>query len=275
MMEKSNTNIINRLTSFLTLNYKSCLLYFICCVILCDFNILLAIISFIFGYFVCYLGHRCMHIDLLYFNIHSISHVYHHNNTSWFAYILNYVIEYLTIIDNIAIKYIGKQFGFNCFFINEWIILLLYFIYTTVHNINYGIFKVNDYHIFHHDDPFTNIGPDIFDFLCLSKNAKTIEHECIDHYIPNIIGAFCIVWVIKSIYLTKEKDYKNLFFIIFISLFSILHIFCIFACIYIFYNQINDIINDDWLQFIKDEDKDKVNLDLNRKLYKEKIEFRF
>lgn len=274
MMENLNIiNRINRITSFFIINYKSCLLYFICSFVLCDYNILLAIICFIFGYFVCYLGHRCMHIDLLYFNIHSISHVYHHNNTSWFAYILNYVIEYLTITDNIVIKYIFNQFGINCFFINEWITLFLYFIYTTVHNINYGIFKVNKYHFYHHDNASTNIGPDIFDFFCISKNSNTIDHECIDHYIPNIIGAFCIVWILKSIYLTKK--YNDLYFNIFISLFSLSQIFCIIVCIYIFYHQINDIIYNDWLQFIKNGVNENDAINENDVLYKEKIEFRF
>jgi hypothetical protein len=196
-----------------------------------------------------------MHIDIFYLNIHSISHLYHHNNTSLFAYCLNYIIEYLTIIDNIVIKFVYKQFGINCFFINEWIILFLYIIYTTVHNINYSIYKVNDYHTKHHDDSFTNIGPDIFDYLCLSKNQNTLPHECIDHYIPNIVGAFIIVYLIKNMF--EENILSHLFFISYF----ILHFISIIACIYIYYNQIDDIINNEWYN--------------NSIIHKEKIEFKF
>jgi len=238
--------------SFFKLNYKSCILYFICSFILCDYNFVMAIVCFLYGYFVCYLGHCIMHIDLFYLNIHSISHVYHHHNSSLFAYLLNYIIEYLTITNNIVIKYVVKQFGYNYLFINEWIILFLYLIYTTVHNINYSIFKVNDYHVKHHQDESSNIGPDIFDFLCGSKNKETFQHECIDHYIPNIIIAFIIVLSLKFIYFyccTNQEILCN----IFIFLFFVTNIIAVLSCIYIFIMQIDEKIN----------------------LNKEKIEFKF
>jgi hypothetical protein len=257
--------------SFYQLNYKTCLLYFICSFILCDYNFLLAIICFLYGYFVCYLGHRFMHIDLLYFNIHSISHNFHHIHSGIFANILNYIIEYLTIIDNIVIKYIYKQFGYNLIFINEWVILFLYFIYTTVHNINYSIFKVNDYHSKHHEDVYTNIGPDIFDYLCYSKNKDTCNHEYMDHYIPNIIGAFIIVWILKYMY--SNLTNKDIFPGIFTFLFFVLHAISIFACIYICYMQIDNIIKQDLDNFYSLLENNSNNISKN--IAKEKIEFKF
>ena len=255
--------------SFYQLNYKTCILYFICSFILCDYNILLSIICFLYGYFVCYLGHRFMHIDLLYFNIHSISHNFHHNNSGLFANILNYIIEYLTIIDNIVLKYIYIQFGYNLFFINEWVILFLYFVYTTVHNINYSIFKVNNYHTKHHDDIHTNIGPDIFDYLCNSKNNHTCNHEYMDHYIPNIIGAFIMVWILKYIY--NNLTNKDIIPSIFAILFFVFHAISIFACIYIFYIQIDNIISQDLHNFYSLlENKTFIN-----EKNKEKIDFKW
>jgi len=238
-------NKIDFLNFFIT-NYKSCILYFICSYILCDYNYLLAIICFLYGYFVCYIGHYIMHIDLFYFNIHSISHQYHHNNSSLFANFLNYIIEYLTITNNIVIKFIYQQFGYNFLFINEWIILFLYLIYTTVHNINYSIFKVNDYHVKHHQNELTNIGPDIFDFLCGSKHKKTLDHECIDHYIPNIIIAFIIVLILKYIYYFFNKE---ILCFIFTSLFFITYIIAIISCIYIFMEQIDEKVNKEKIEF--------------------------
>jgi len=252
-MDNKINNKMDELLSFFVLNYKSCLLYFICSFILCDYNCLMAIICFLYGYFVCYIGHYIMHIDLFYFNVHSISHVYHHNNNSLFAYLLNYIIEYLTITNNIVIKYVFQQFGYNYLFINEWIMLFLYFIYTTVHNINYSIFKVNNYHVKHHQNELTNLGPDIFDFLCGSKNKESLEHECIDHYIPNIIIAFIIVLSLKYIYCFVNKE---IICDIFICLFFVTNIIAILSCIYIFIIEID------------------TNLDTNVK-NKEKIEFKF
>ena len=41
--------------------------------------------------------------------------------------------------------------------------------YTTVHNINYSIFHVNNIHEKHHNDVMYNYGPDIMDILMGTK----------------------------------------------------------------------------------------------------------
>jgi hypothetical protein len=105
-------------------------------------------------------------------------------------------MEFLFILDNIVIKYLYLIFGIDLYFINSWIIIFLWLIYTTVHNINYGIFHVNEYHKIHHAEPITNIGPDFYDLLFGTKNKETEKSENIDHYIPNIITAFIIPIII-------------------------------------------------------------------------------
>jgi branched-subunit amino acid transport protein AzlD len=180
-----------------------------------------------------------MHVDSLYINITSIAHSYHHENPNLFGNILNAIIEYLGLMGNIVIKYITAQFGVNFFFINEWLIVFLYLIYTTVHNINYGYLKVNNYHTKHHHDYRTNIGPDIFDYLFNTKNKETLEMECIDHYIPNIICSFIIVCCLKNVH---ENINKEILPQIFTYAFVILLIISIIGCAYVFNDQLDTIM---------------------------------
>jgi hypothetical protein len=158
-------------------------------------------------------------------------------------------MEFLFILDNIVLRFIYNIFGMDIYYINKWIIIFLWIIYTTVHNINYGYFKVNEYHLKHHDEPLSNIGPDIFDYLFQTKNKDTINHENIDHYIPNIIGAFIIVYLLKSFYSTNSNN-KNILLYLFITLFIVFNIFSTFACIYIVYNEIMEIIDADLKTFL-------------------------
>lgn len=238
--------IDNPIINYLLLNYKTNILYFLCSLYFCNYNCLLAIICFLFGYFACYIGHQMMHVDLLYINITSIAHSYHHDNPNLFGNILNAIIEYLGLMGNIVIKYISAQFGINYFFINEWLILFLYFIYTTVHNYNYGYLKVNNYHTKHHHDYRTNIGPDIFDYLFNSKNKETMEMECVDHYIPNIICSFIIVYCLKNVH---ENINKDIIPQIFTYSFSILLFISIIGCIYAYIDQLDSIMKKEWIKF--------------------------
>lgn len=239
----------NTIIDFFLLNYKTCFLFTIFSYILCDFKLFLSLLSFFYIYLVCYLGHRLLHEELLYYNIFSISHVFHHSNHSLIAYILNYIMEFLFILDNIVLRFIYNIFGMDIYYINKWIIIFLWIIYTTVHNINYGYFKVNEYHLKHHDEPLSNIGPDIFDYLFSTKNKDTSNHENIDHYIPNIIGAFSIVYLLKSFYLQNSFN-QTLLFYLFIILFIVFNLFLTIACINIVYNETMEIIDKDLKTFL-------------------------
>jgi hypothetical protein len=100
----------------------------------------------------------------------------------------------------------------HLFFVDEWIMFFIYIFYTTVHNINYSILKVNKYHFQHHQLPVSNMGPDIFDLLFGTKNKKTMENEQIDHYIPNILLSFLMVLFLKHLYLNKNPLYLKIGF---------------------------------------------------------------
>lgn len=127
----------------------------------------------------------------------TISHHYHHENNNWFSHGIQILLE--------------LQFGLLFPIINEvfledildkWVIILLYIFYTTVHNINYSLFHVNSTHELHHDNIYTNMGPDICDVLFQTKNQENIESEDYledtGHYITNIIVGTIIVVILKK-----------------------------------------------------------------------------
>lgn len=205
------------------INYKTWFLYILLSYIICDYQWLTAIVCFLYSYFACYLGHRLMHTDVFYCNMYSIAHCHHHRSSDdIFAHITNCLTEFLTLANNIVLKYIWEGFQLSSlFFIDKWMILFLYFIYTTVHNINYGMLMVNNYHFYHHLKPETNIGPDFYDILFGTKNIDTPNNENIDHYIPNILFGFAGVMLLKTTYTNYprlQSDMQYGFFLLWVGL---------------------------------------------------------
>ena len=82
--------------------------------------------------------------------------------------------------------------------------------YITVHNYNYSVLHVNKTHELHHEDKFTNMGPDIVDVICGTKNQRNKDDddylEDIEHYTPNIIYATIVTVILKR--LLKNKCVK-------------------------------------------------------------------
>ena len=228
---------MNKIIDAILINYKTWILYITCCTMICnDKSPVTGFITFIYAYFTCYAGHRFMHMEDSYCNMYSISHYNHHVSNKLFGFISNCTTEFLLIMNNIVLKYLLNTFNIvNLFFVDEWVMCFLYIIYTTVHNINYAILKVNTYHIEHHKSESSNIGPDFFDLLFGTKNQKTIENEQIDHFIPNILFAFLMVLFLKRI------D-KGLCKIIFALLWFFLTGFIFITSVYILKEQIDAVL---------------------------------
>jgi hypothetical protein len=92
---------------------------------------------------------------------------------------------------------------------------LLFFtlFYSSVHNINYGYFHVNNVHSLHHKHPLTNIGPDICDVIFGTKNPLNESVENTNHYIPNILIITILILCVKYFYYSNDffkKICKNL-----------------------------------------------------------------
>jgi len=148
--------------------------------------------------FLVYIIHYEAHFER---NWLTISHHYHHENNNFWSHLVQILME----------MQFGLIFPFvNEFFMNNildrWTIILLYLIYTTLHNINYSILHINKTHELHHKDILTNMGPDICDIIGGTKNQSikdTDEYiEDTSHYIPNIIVCTIIVNWLKKMYET-------------------------------------------------------------------------
>lgn len=223
----------------LLLNYKSWIIFFLALYLIDCYKIYDFITIFIMLLSV-HLVHHFSHYSICYpFNC---THLYHHNNNNFLSHFIQIIIEFVCILSPIIIK---NLFCTNSKFFNSYLIIFVYIFYTTVHNINYSIFHVNNIHEYHHLDPLKNAGPDICDILFNSilKTKYNIQEniENTDHYIPNIGLAVIIIIIIK--YINKYINNKDLIFKVFFSIMIILSLFLILSSIIIFINDVNKYLD--------------------------------
>ena len=115
----------------------------------------------------------------------------------------------------------------------------VYFLfYSTIHNYNYGQLRVNDVHYIHHQNIYTNIGPDICDIAFGTKSKINKEVENTNHYIPNVVVISILVLILK--YLCKNNTIKNLLLNILFILMSISTIIILFSSIYLYFTYDNN-----------------------------------
>ena len=207
-------------------------------------TILTFIVIMCFFYFIHLINH--------YYDIYPLNavHLYHHDHDDTFSYILEIILEFIWIISFIIGKLSIKTFfniQFN--FLNSYLIIFFYIIYTTVHNINYTIFHVNNIHEYHHKDQKINMGPDICDIIFNTKYDNENNIENMNHYIPNILFSLLIVSFLQYInnYINNSLLISNILLIIYTILFIIL---CIGTYIIIFYD-INKFFENNYEKFIK------------------------
>lgn len=221
----NNFNIVKK--SFL-FNYKTWLFIIISVIVLSFsnkknkneinrnvfYNVFYGFLTFFIIFFNSYFVHLLCHLKVVY--PINITHLYHHENTDWFSHFIQIVLEYFTFITFIFIQY---YFNFS---LNIWIILFFYFVYTTIHNVNYSILKVNDVHKLHHALNFSNMGPDICDLMFGTK-VEYPKFENLTHYNLNIICSFLVVLFLKNIFNETYLIYIFLYlyyiiiFILFVS----------------------------------------------------------
>jgi hypothetical protein len=133
--------------------------------------------------------------------------------------------------------FIILKFLYGTIFLDEWIILFFVLFYTTIHNINYGRFRVNNVHSLHHKNYFTNLGPDFCDVIFGTKNPLNETVENTNHYIPNVIILTAIILCLQYFYLNETfKNIFDKFICIFLLSCSALYIICS-AYVYYFYKK--------------------------------------
>jgi hypothetical protein len=152
-------------------------------------NIPLGILTFFIMFFYSYYLHYQSHFDR---NIFTILHHYHHEQTNHFSYWSQIILEFSSAAILLPLKYM-----FSTVFLDVWIVFFFIAFYSSIHNINYGYFRVNQVHYKHHENIYTNIGPDLCDVFFGTKNQTDECVENISHYIPNMIAIAGLVLLLK------------------------------------------------------------------------------
>ena len=198
------SSYLNNIIQSLTINWKSWLCIHISLYLINDNSLFIGYINYFIILLFSYWSHYLLHWKYIY--PLNIIHIYHHLHSNTFSHIIQIILEFVSLMFFIVIKHIFMYGKIDLYFINEWNMILYYFFYTTVHNINYSIFRVNNVHKIHHEVLFKNMGPDICDIIFETKHNPDYEIENTDHYIPNIIGSTVIVFILKYLWNTKYKD---------------------------------------------------------------------
>jgi hypothetical protein len=176
----------------LSMNYKSWIFLGICLYLLGGWNFI-GLLSFAIGMVFSHWIHYWHHWELAY--PHNIIHDYHHRHNLPFNHWIQLLLELVSITGIILVKWNWHvQLPF-LHYLNEWIVLFFYLFYTTIHNVNYSIFHVNNVHEIHHREFVKNMGPDICDVLFGTKYKPEEGLENTDHYIPNLF--FCTMVILS------------------------------------------------------------------------------
>lgn len=206
-----------------------------------------------FSYFAHYGSH-------LFRNFFTIVHHYHHETEN----------KLLGDILQINLEFLASLWMMLLF--DPFSVLFFFLLYTSIHNINYGLCHVNNIHERHHKYILTNIGPDICDILFDTK-YKYVAEECIDgsnntntdnyiwtifkqiiktvnnnmsseldevtiqieniyHILPNILGSMFLILVLKQLNNTSYIRRKLKLIFITLSILSIITHFIASVCIF-------------------------------------------
>ena len=214
--KNKNYNIINFI-QYLIKNYKTNVLFIVIFYYLCSDNLFIGFITSIYYIFMFYIFHIFAHIKSLSFI--SYLHLQHHSNNSLFGYINEIAFEIMYFL--VTPLLLQKFFLFDS--LNNFIILFFFIIIQSIHIINYSVFHVNNIHEKHHisydktPNRVKNFGPDAADILFGTKYKPDTNIENVDHLIPNILVAFCVVYYLQYCWKkTQNKILMMLFYKIFI-----------------------------------------------------------
>jgi hypothetical protein len=182
----------------------------------------------VFTFFILFFASYYLHIKSHKMNnIFTIAHHYHHEHNNFFSHFVQYTLELCFPIIFLLIYSI-----FGTILLDKWIILFSTLFYSTIHNINYGYFHINNVHRLHHEDVMINNGPDLCDIIFGTKHPEDgIENT--NHYIPNVIIITIGILLLKRV--CSHEPYDILLFT-YISYFLITCFSCYsIASIVLFY----------------------------------------
>ena len=221
----------NNITTFKSVkeNYLSWIFIFIAIYLISPNHFFKGVVSFFFIFFLAYFVHVGSHFQVNYF---TVLHHYHHDHSNFFSHFIQGVMEL-----GFPSIFLILQYLYGTIFFDKWVIMLFVLFYTTVHNINYGYFRINNVHSLHHKNYFTNLGPDFCDVMFDTKNNLNETVENTNHYIPNIVIITGIILCLQYFYLNESfKNIFDKFICIFLLSCSALYFICS-AYIYYFYKK--------------------------------------
>lgn len=194
---------LNNIKKSLLMNYKTWLLLVITLVTISSTNGISGLGNGFATFGVLFIASHLLHYFAHSKNAYpqNIVHLYHHEHNNFFSHFIQIVVEFVALMSFMWMKYNVSWMSF----LNEWVIMFFYFFYTTIHNINYSIFHVNNVHEMHHKFRIKNMGPDICDILFNTKYDVENSIENTDHYMPNIVICLVITLLLKSYWERREN----------------------------------------------------------------------
>lgn len=206
-----------------TINTKSWILLLVSIIIISYNNLLNGITTFFFMLFASHIFHYACHTALYTNSVH----IYHHKHSNYLSHISQMILEFCSILFFIFSKHL-----FGWLFLNEFIVFFYYLFYTTVHNINYSIFHVNNVHENHHKLLTLNLGPDICDILFQTKFDLDSSIENTDHYTWNIFFSLIAILVGKIIWSNATSFEKIILTNVFVFIYALLAIILTVLTVY-------------------------------------------
>jgi len=206
------------------INYQSWLILLISILIITKNDLINGIITFTFMLLASHLFHYSCHIAIYTNSVH----IYHHSHNNYLSHISQIILELFSILNFIFIKHLFPYFAF----LNEWVIIFYYLFYTTVHNVNYSIFHVNNVHEIHHKLQTVNLGPDICDIIFQTKFDVNNSLENTNHYIYNILYGLLLVSILQLIWKHATIQEKNIITNLFVGGYGIVVGVLLFLTVY-------------------------------------------
>ena len=226
-IDKNSISIL----SSLCLNWLNISVLLLCLYLISD-NYFLGISSYFCMFLIAYLFHLSAH---KYDTLFTVLHRYHHMHSNFFSHLIQMLMELSLPLIFYPIYYIKCSV-----YLDVWVILFSVLLYSSVHNINYGYFRVNNVHSLHHKYPFTNLGPDICDIIFGSKNRLNNFAENTNHHIPNMIIISSLILLLRHL---LKLNYISMSSLIYLTRRFLLSggIICLISSLYLFLSREKDI----------------------------------
>lgn len=159
-----------------------------------------AVIQSLFLFYWSYMGHvYAHHISLQYplniLNTHvSLHHSKFKNVPRWFELIIESFNNFMGFY---ALHIAQMVTGIKIF--NLKVILYSAFLYIGIHIFYYSVLTENKYHKVHHESPFHNFSPELFDIIFNTRkyDVKYDKISIIHEAIPALLAYYLVIYVSK------------------------------------------------------------------------------